>query len=75
MDKEEVMRLKALHQKTSLKLFRKFQKLDKKQQELKEPSLALKTNDWFYIYSGGVGIEVLEFNIRKLDLENDEEYK
>jgi len=30
MDKEEVMRLKALHQNLSLKLLRKFKKLDEK---------------------------------------------
>jgi len=74
MSKKEVIAAQKANQDISIELINDLKKLHPTEVQNEVRFLQFKCVDLFYVRTG-IDVEELEFNTRKLDLENDEDYK
>ena len=74
MSKKEVIAAQKANQDISIELINDLKKLHPTEVQNEVRFLQFKCVDLFYIRTG-IDVEDLEFNTRKMNLENDEEYK
>jgi len=75
MDKKELLRLHFMYQDIAMELVADFKKLNKEQMQGEMKLLAPKNSDLFFIKSGGVENDEVNYQIEKSGLKDDDEYK
>ena len=74
MDKKELLKLQSLNQDISIELINELKQLEPTQMNHEVKFLTHKCADLFWVRSGGIETEDLQFNTTKLGMEDDPDF-